>query len=190
VSQKIALDTNCLIDLEEDRPDAVHVKKLIQAWKDGRVALAVVAVSASENQSGGVTSSNFSVFQDRLNRIGLGDAHQLNPLGIWDVFFWDHFLWSSPEMKTLADSIRTILFPGNVAAPPENPGENSVWRNRLCDVLVAWSCIHHQWECLVTRDENFHQHEIALAHLGLKEILYPKEAVELYASGLDGTTSI
>ncbi len=180
MTRKVALDTNCLIDLEENRPDAHHVRTLIGAWKKGQVELAVVAVSASENQPSGIASRDSGVFEEKLNTVGLAGVQHLLPLAMWDVFYWDHALWSSAEMEALESKIRGVLFPGIATTPPMNINENSVWRNRMCDVMVAWSCIHHQWECLVTRDHDFHDHKVELATLGLREILYPAEAARPY----------
>jgi hypothetical protein len=44
---KFTLDTNCIIDLEENRPDAEHVRKIVQAWRSGRIELAVVPVGVA-----------------------------------------------------------------------------------------------------------------------------------------------
>lgn len=180
MARKVALDTNCLIDLEENRSDARHLRTLIGAWRKGQVELAVVAVSASENQPSGIASRDFGVFEEKLNNIALGGVHHLVPLAIWDVFYWDHALWSSPETEALESKIRDILFPGIPTAPPTNINENSEWRNHMCDVLVAWSCIHHQWACLVTRDKNFHDHKVELMALGIGEVLYPADAAQPY----------
>jgi len=176
---KLALDTNCIIDLEENRPNAANVRALISNWKEGRVDLSVVAVSASENQMGGTTSRDFSNFATKLGKVGLAGVHHLLPLAICDVFYWDHALWPSDKMVRLESQIRAILFPTMQATPPTNIHENSVWRNQLCDVLVAWSCIHHKWDCLVTSDNNFHDHKHELQKLGLRQILCPGDAVRL-----------
>ncbi len=165
MTRKLALDTNCIINLEENRPDACHLKALIAAWKNSRVDLAVVAVSASENQPNGIASHDYHVFEAKLYNVGLTGVHQLLPLAIWDAFYWDHALWSSTEMEALESQIRGILFSGIATEPPTNSEKNSRWRNHMCDVLVAWSCIHHNWECLVTRDKNFHEHSAELAGL-------------------------
>ncbi len=101
MTRKVALDTNCLIDLEENRPDAHHVRTLIGAWKKGQVELAVVAVSASENQPSGIASRDSGVFEEKLNTVGLAGVQHLLPLAMWDVFYWDHALWSSAEMEAL-----------------------------------------------------------------------------------------
>lgn len=180
MTHKLALDTNCIIDLEEDRPNAVYIRALIGAWKSGQIELAVIAVSASENQTSGAASRDFSVFDAKLNHVGLSGVYQLLPMMIWDVFYWDHALWSSDEMISLESELRSVLFPNIQTVPPANIVENSVWRNRMCDVLVAWSCIYHNWNNLVTSDRNFHDHATKLKKLGLQEVLYAKEAARLY----------
>lgn len=179
---KVVLDTNCIIDLEENRPDAVYLRTMIDAWKSKQFDLAVVAVSASENQPSGIASHSYDVFEIKVKNAGLAGAQELAPLAIWDVFYWDHALWCSPDMEALERKIRDILFHGITTVPPTNIQENSKWRNQMCDVLVAWSCIHHNWPCLVTRDTNFHDHRTELASLGLNEILSPADAVQRYAS--------
>ncbi len=179
---RLALDTNCLIDLEEDRPDAVHLKRLITAWKRDRIQLAVIAVSASENQPNRVASSSFDEFEARLRRIGLDGVHHLLPFAVWDFGYWDHMLWASDEMIALEVKVRAVLFPGVQPTPPANPSENSKWRNQMCDVLVAWCCIHHQWEALVTRDSNFHEHKVELASLGLGVVVHPADAAAAHAN--------
>lgn len=180
--RRLVLDTNCIIDLEENRPDADSLRSLLVAWKTNQLDLAVVAVSASENQQSGVASSSFDVFEAKLKNVGLAGVHELMPLAKWDVFFWDHTLWSSPEMEVLELKIRAILFPGIPTVPPANIDQNSRWRNQMCDVLVAWSCIHHNWPSLITRDKNFHDHRAELAALGLEKILFPTVAAQRYAS--------
>lgn len=179
---RLVLDTNCIIDLEENRSDAGSLRALlIAAWKNRRLALAVVAVSASENQPRGVASQSFEVFETKLKNVGLDGVHELVPVAIWDVFYWDHALGSSPKMKALESKIRAVLFPGIPTVSPSNINENSKWRNHMCDVWVAWCCIHHNWPHLVTRDKNFHDHRAELAVLGLAEILHPADAVQHYA---------
>lgn len=143
--------------------------------------MAVVAVSASENQPNGVASRSYDAFEAKLQRAGLAGVHELLPLMIWDVSFWDHALWSSAELEAQAERIRAILFPGLPEVLPANIEANSRWRNHLCDVLVAWSCIYHGWPCLVTRDENFHDHGRELAAFGLTDVLTPAAAVQRFA---------
>lgn len=177
--KKFTLDTNCIIDLEENRPNAEHIRKLVQAWKTGRIELAVVAVSASENQKSGTAGRDFATFEEKLNNVGLTGVQHLLPLAKWNVFYWDHALWCDDEMEELESKIRGILFPNIQAKPPENIDTNSTWRNQLCDVLVAWSHAFHKWDYLVTDDGDFHDHKDELKKVGVKEVLYPKDAAQL-----------
>lgn len=176
---RFALDTNCIIDLEENRPNSEHLNQIIEESRNGNVELAVVAVSASENQPGGEINRSYSSFEEKLLSVGLSDATELLPLAIWDVFYWDHALWSDEAMEKLSDDIRNVLFPGISLSPPEGEKKERIWRNKLCDVLVVWCCIFHGWDVLVTRDNNFHKKKEALIRLGIKNILLPKEAAEL-----------
>lgn len=173
---KFTLDTNCIIDLEENRPNAVHIRKLVQAWKPGQIELAVVAVSASENQKGGTANRDFATFEEKLKNAGLAGVQHLLPLAKWDVFYWDHVLWADEEMENLEGEIRGILFPNIPKDPPEDIAQNSKWRNNLCDVLVAWSHAFHKWDYLVTSDKNFHDHKDELKRVGVKEVLSPEDA--------------
>lgn len=104
-----------------------------------------------------------------------GVSHLL-PLAIWDLFYWDHFLWGSPESLILLNTIQSILFPNEELIAPIDAMQNSKWRNRQCDVLTAWSHAFHKWDILVTSDKNFHDHNVELKKFGITEILYPKEA--------------
>lgn len=174
---RFTLDTNCIIDLEQGRPNAIYVKELIKAWRNGRIELAIVAVSASENQLSGEAIPNYSEFSNTLECIGLSNATELRPIAIWDVFYWDHCIWSSKELEDEATAIRNILFPNANHQPPISPSENSKWRNNLCDVLVAWSHLHYKQDYLVTSDRNFHKKKEQLKAVGVNGIVTPENAV-------------
>ena len=179
MKNKFTLDTNCIIDLEENRPNAEHVRKIVQAWKNGKIELAVVAVSASENQKSGITNRDFSEFENKLVNVGLDGAQHLLPLAKWDVVYWYHALWSDNDMERLESGIRGILFPNISVKPPEAIDQNSKWRRDFCDILVAWSHAFHKWDYLVTSDKNFHDHKDELRKVGINEVLYPKDAALL-----------
>jgi hypothetical protein len=174
--KKFTLDTNCIIDLEESRPNAAFVNEIVRAWRDVRIELAVVAIGASENQQNGQINRNFSSFENKLANVGLAGVSHLLPLAIWDLFYWDHFLWGSPESLILLNTIQSILFPNEELIAPIDAMQSSKWRNRQCDVLTAWSHAFHKWDILVTSDKNFHDHNVELKKFGITEILYPKEA--------------
>jgi len=171
------LDSNCIIDLEESRSDAVHLEQLISLWRSGQVELAVVSVSASENQPAGEAARDYAEFESKLEQVGILNARELAPVGIWDFGYWDHMLWSCEESEKQVDEIKDILFPEVQHDPPEDPSENSKWRNQMCDVLVAWSHGFHKSDHLVTRDKNFHKKAQELVNHGIDSIVTPEEAV-------------
>lgn len=175
---KFTLDTNCIIDLEQGRPNAVYTKELMKGWRDNRIDIAIVAVSASENQRSGEAIPNYSEFSKTLESVGLSSVTELHPIAIWDVFYWDHCIWSSKTLESEATAIRKILFPNSNQQPPTDPRENSKWRNNLCDVLVAWSHMHYKRDYLVTSDGNFHRKKEQLKAVGVEEIVAPEDAVK------------
>ncbi len=173
---KFTFDTNCIIDLEQNRPNAVYIRELMEAWDKGRIEIAIVAVSASENQLRGEAIPNYREFSTALENVGLANAAELHPIAIWDVFYWDHCIYSSAETQGQADSIKDILFPNSNHQPPTDLKENSKWRNNLCDVLVAWSHMHYGQDYLVTSDTNFHKKKELLKDIGVTGIVTPEEA--------------
>jgi len=182
MTPRLVLDTNCLIDLEEGRPDAVHVRVLINAARSKLVQLAVAAISASENQRGGEPIQDYADFEAWLARLDLGDVQQLLPLATWDVGFWDHMLWNFEELDAEAEKIRATLFPNDTPAPNLQGAEGRKWRNRHCDAMLVWCCIHHGWRTLITNDRNFHSRQPELERLGLGAVLTPEQAARQYAS--------
>lgn len=178
---KITLDHNAVIDLEENRADGAYVRRLVGFCRDGKVSLAIPAIQASENQQG-PSLEKFEDFEARLSRVGLGSIELLLPVGIWDLTFWDHCLWSSPEWESLITRIHEAMFPG---VPPElEKVPERKWRNQKCDVLAMASHIIGGRDVFVTRDPDFFRESVRpkLIDLGAGAIARPAEAVALVTS--------
>ena len=105
------LDTNCIIDIDENRQAAPHVRALANAHAAGRASVAVGAISASERQRGDRLITNFQEFQQRLDSLHLGHLEILNPMLYLDVSFWDHALFPNPQMEALERRLHDTLFP-------------------------------------------------------------------------------
>jgi len=178
----MTLDTNCIIDLEEQREDAKYLIEIIDCWRNGKVNLASVAVTASENQKTGMSNHNYMEFERKLANVGLEGVEHLLPIGVWNLCYWNHFLWADKKMTSLEVQIRKILFPNIETSPPSDIAKNSKWRNQLCDILVAWCHAYHKSDCLITRDNNFHKHKSQLEKIGVRKIIYPKDAVKICSS--------
>ncbi|MBV8891626.1 hypothetical protein [Bradyrhizobium sp.] len=185
------LDTNCLIAIDEARPEAAAVRLLADADEAGKARAAVVAISASEKQQGGGHIQNIAEFHARMAELGLGHLDALKPMGYWDVTLYD---WSlsvdDPAMEELEQKIHAALFPdvafswadycrANGLDPASTP--TGKWRNCKCDVQAIWAHIYGQRDVFVTSDRNFHvaTKKATLIGLGARYIEYPNDAVSL-----------
>lgn len=77
--KKFTLDTNCIIDLEENRQNSQNIKQIVQAWQAGEIELAVVAISASEKQRGGIYAETYDKFKNKLAAVDLSGVRELLP---------------------------------------------------------------------------------------------------------------
>jgi hypothetical protein len=184
------LDTNCLIAVDEGRPEAAAIQTLATAHAEGRANVAVVAISASENQQDRRYIRNFAEFQYRLATLELSHLNILRPMFYWDITFWDWAYWSDESMEALERKIHDVLFPNVeflwrdfcravINPPPEHA--SGKWRNSKCDVQALWSHIYAGQEVFVTSDGNFHAttKKAALIALGAQRIEYPADAIAL-----------
>ena len=184
------LDTNCIIALDEQRPEAGAIRALAEAHRSGTANVALVGISASERQQGGGHIENFATFQARLARLGIDHLHLLRPMAYCDVTFFDWCVLTDESMVDLEHQIHTVLFP-NIEfgwldfcrardLEPE-AGIDRKWRNAKCDVQALWSHIHHKRGVFVTSDVNFHKptSRTQLTALGAGRIEYPNAAQAL-----------
>jgi hypothetical protein len=184
---RFTLDTNCIIAIDEQRPEASAIRKLCDACASGLIDLAVVGISASEKQKGGGTLDNFQLFLDRLSRLGLQSCTILKPMLYFDICFFDWSYWSSPEMEVLEESIHQTLFPNielhwSDYCAARNLDPNAIdhcWRNAKCDTQALWAHIWHKRDVFVTSDGDFHSASkiTALSALGAGKIERPEAAV-------------
>ena len=183
------LDTNCLIDVDEDRPNAAHVRRIVAAHPL-QADVAYVAISASERQKNGGNLELFDEFVARLHRLSIAHLRELPPMMYFDVAFWDHAYLTDEAMGILEQRIHNILFPGfeiDWAAfaaarslDPNKPSFGTKWHNAKCDVQALWSHIHHGRDVFVTSDRNFLGSKRAeLTAIGAKRILRPVDAAAL-----------
>ena len=182
-SMNVTLDTNCIIALESDEPAAEYVRRLVCRAAEQTLRLRVVAITASEWQSGGNISESFCDFEAKIARVGLQDAEILLPPCVWDVTYWDHCIMATDEDWEEVEEIHRVLSPTiplDPAATPEVDGRK--WRNHVIDTLALWTHIHNGAGVFVTSDSDFHGPEkrVALARLGSGEILRPSRAAMKY----------
>jgi hypothetical protein len=188
---KFTIDTNCIIDLEQESSFAHDIRRLVKAHEQGLIHLAVPAIVASENQKGGKPLENFEQFRDRLASLGLSGVELLRPIFYFDLTYWDWCLWSSEEMVDLEKRIHQVIFPEREFLYSDYCAANGIdssspmdakWRNAKCDVLMLWSHIWHQRDIFVSRDgKAYHAttKKPALVALGAGRIEYPNTAIQI-----------
>lgn len=159
------LDTNCLIDMAEDRPAAVHIRVLLAAGTKGEIDLALVASSASERQQGGTFLASMAVFEERRNALGFDGLPLLPSIGRWDVSFFSHSVWGSEEGSAREAAIYSILFPTSPVewaeyAAAKGADVNDLtspvgmrWRNQMLDAQALWAHDHAGRDVFVTSDQ-------------------------------------
>lgn len=167
-----SLDTNCIVDIDEARPNAVFVKEILQAHRDGRANVALAAISASERQKSGTPLQQFEEFKARLTKLGLDGLELLKPMAYWGVTFWGQSDWAeaNPVAPNLESKIHEILFPdipflwqdfcrkhGLDPVADFKTESARVWKNAKCDVQALWSHASRGRDVFVTSDGNFHK---------------------------------
>lgn len=137
-----------------------------------------MAISASENQLGGVPNREYSAFEALLKQAGLRGVKELLPQLIWDLGYWDHMTFIEEEEIPQLMRLSRTLFPNSAPAPVEGP-LNSKWRNQQCDILVAWTHARYKRDYLVTSDGNFHRRATELRTVGVHEVIHPEVAAKI-----------
>lgn len=108
--KKITFDTNCIIEIEENRPSAPFLKELIILNGKGLISLQVCAISASGRQKGGRSLTNFSEFEKRIAYIGLENVEIFLPIFYWGVCFWCKCIYPNEKMVTLEKKFTQSFF--------------------------------------------------------------------------------
>lgn len=158
------LDTNCLIDIAENRPAAVYIRALLEAGAKKSADLALVASSASERQQGDTYLSSFAVFDERRAALGFGGLELLPSIAKFDVSFFNQSVWGSPEAVAREETIYRVLFPSSPVKWLNYAAEKGVdvaeltsptgmrWRNQMLDAQALWAHDHAGRDVFVTSD--------------------------------------
>ena len=186
---RFTLDTNCIIDIEENRPNHQHLSDLVKLHKSNDINVAVSAISASEWQQTAEEASDFKIFQQKLSNVGFSELEILLPPMYWGISsYWGYWVWLD-ENDTLERDIHNILFPAieflwvdYVAAHNKNiDAVDNIWRNAKCDVLALWCHIKNDGDIFVTSDSNFYKSSKIelLQNLGTRKVASPSVALEI-----------
>jgi hypothetical protein len=182
---KVTLDTNCLYDLESN---AVHgLRQLVALGGKGCVVIQIPAIAASEKQRDGRHLGDFSIFRERVERLGLGSAELLRPLAYSGMHYIGWAVICGQETRAFEQRIHEIIFP-RIAFDAENHCRRDDargrerWRNAKCDVLAMWCHIKYEGDIFVTRDKRHflkQSKKSRLEALGARTIATPEQLLGL-----------
>lgn len=184
------LDTNCIIDIDDNRPSAGSLRLLVDAHARREADVALVMVSASERQPGDTYLSTYADFNERVSGLGLGQLKQIPGLAYYDLCYWDHALFPSDACVVREKTLHEALFPSIPFKWSDfalergvNPDDRTSptymkWRNAWCDRQMAWSHDHHSRDIFVSRDRNFAKLNVAPAFPNFRA-MSPEEAAAL-----------
>jgi hypothetical protein len=177
-SLKLTLDTNCLIDLEEQRDGSDVLRDAIDSAVARGLSIGILGISASEKRLKSSAPLGPAELKERLVRHGLDSAEILKPLGFCGLTFWDFCVFGSEEAKNLHERIADILF-GNSPYRYNRPDEDGRYqikhRNQICDCQAIWAHISYSRDVFVTNDGNFYSKSYLLEKIGVNKIVKPIE---------------
>ena len=190
---KISLDWNCVIEVEEDRPQASNVTELIKLHRAERFEVALLAASASENTKSKRFPGNADVFNRRISALSWQDLPLVPMPSITGLSYIDfsYVVEDGKKFERDMDAIWTVIAPNIPPKPVDHlpdgmqldddaiqSVELSKWRNTWCDVISAYSHIHAGRDVFVTNNtKDFQKKASALARLGMEHISTPATAL-------------
>jgi len=191
---KLTLDWNCVIEVEECRPQATYVNELICCHRQKRVEVALLAASASENSKSKRFPGNAEVFKHRISELGWQDLPIVPMPAIIGLSYWNfsYLVGDDEVFKRDMDAIWRAIAPNIPREPSEHLPTGmqmtevaiqsealSRWRNTWCDVISAYSHIHDGRDIFVTNNtRDFQRNSDSLSRLGMKHICTPAEALD------------
>jgi len=189
---KLTLDWNCVIEVEERRPQAAYVTELVNLHRQGQFEVALLAASASENSKSKCFPGNAKLFRERISGLGWGDLPLVPMPGIFGLSYWDfcYLVEDGEKFERDMDALWRVIAPRVAREASEHLPSGmklsdeaiqsqalSKWRNTWCDVISAYSHIHEGRDLFVTNNtRDFQKKAEGLTQLGMKQIYTPAEA--------------
>lgn len=172
----ITLDHNCLINVANETEDGECIRQLIDT---NHYTCFIVNIGASEIREKGVRPDRYDLFERFLEEIGLDHLERLNPVGVYDLTFYDQCIYAGEKDQELLNHIEEILFPIPLNELAEDEtfdselGKKHI--NRLCDIHSMWCHINYGNDIFLTSDKNFMKKTKVpkLIEIGAKQISKP-----------------
>lgn len=192
---KLTLDWNCVIEVEENRSQADHVRDLIDRHRKGQFEVALLAASASENSKSKRFPGNATLFVQRVSAIGWQDLPLVPMPAVYGLSYLDfcYLVQDGDEFERNMDELWQVIAPRVLRKPSDHlpPGmvlsDDAIqsehlwkWRNTWCDVVSAYSHIHQRRDIFVTNNtRDFQSNFEGLSNLGMRHIATPSETLAL-----------
>lgn len=131
---KFTLDWNCVIEVEEQRAQAASVKALVEAHRQKKIDVALLAASASENTRSRTFPGNAHLFMDRLAKLGWQDLPLVPMPAIIGLCYinYAYIVGNEDEYEAQMDALRAVIAP-NVK---RNPTDHLIAGQILDDISI------------------------------------------------------
>lgn len=188
---KLTLDWNCVIEVEEQRPQARFVSELVFLHRAGDVEVALLAASASENSKSKRFPGSASLFFKRIRALGWMDIPLVPMPAIIGLSYLDccFIVGDGEEYRRDMDALWNVIAPKvprriseyllpGMSLPDAMIQSEALWRwrNAWCDVVSAYSHIHAGRDVFITNNtKHFQKNFEKLADLGMRRISTPSE---------------
>lgn len=190
---KLTLDWNCVIEVEEDRPQAAYVRDLVDRHRKGQFEVALLAASASENSRSKRFPGNATIFVRRVSALGWQDLPLVPMPAVLGLSYWDfcYCVGDDEKFQTDMDTLWQAIAPNVPKEPSDHlPSGMSLsdgaihsehlwkWRNTWCDVISAYFHVHERRDIFVTNNIRDFQNRLdKLSALGMRHIVTPAETL-------------
>lgn len=190
---KLTLDWNCVIEVEEARPQAAYVRDLINCHRNGQFEVALLAASASENSKSKRFPGHASLFVERVSALGWEDLPLVPMPGVWGLSYRDfsYYVEDGEKFERDMHAIWQAIAPSVPYEPSDHLPQGmelnddaaqseylAKWRNTWCDVVSAYSHIQDGRDIFVTNNtRDFQRNFEQLAGLGMRHISIPAETL-------------
>lgn len=190
---KLTLDWNCIIEVEENRPQATAVRDLISRHRNGQLEVALLAASASENSKSKRFPGNATLFVERASALGWSDLPIVPMPGVFGLSYFDFcfYVGDAEKFQKDMDALWKVIAPNVPRRPVDHLPEGILltdeaiqsehlwkWRNAWCDVVSAYSHIYAGRDIFVTNNtRDFQNNADKLSALGMQCVASPIESL-------------
>tara|TARA_R110002072_G_scaffold174815_1_gene330628 strand:+ start:322 stop:915 length:594 start_codon:yes stop_codon:yes gene_type:complete len=184
----ITFDWNCVIAVEKNEPAAKAILELARLHNEGKVDVAITAISASEDTR---KSREFprdgNHLEIRLANTDLADLQVLPAPGTWGLTYWGMSYWRDEEhpIEPITDALWEVMAPksskdilADLTDEEFHSKKYSKLRNIWCDVHTLFVHIDNKRDIFVTSNtEDFQDNAVAFERVANICAMTPDECL-------------